>query len=169
MGRLYLLRHARAAWAEPGTRDFDRPLTEAGRLESEAVGAFMASRDYQPEIVVCSSAQRAIETWQGLAGRLGRRQNEAILSQQLYSTDATGYLSIVREKGDAGSILIIGHNPMIEDLTIALCCGRDAEPPPVLAGGFPTAGLAVLSFATPLSAAAPGAAQLDDFLNSTPA
>ncbi|MEX0409137.1 histidine phosphatase family protein [Aquibium sp. LZ166] len=168
MGRLYLLRHARAAWAEPGTRDFDRPLTDAGRLESEGVGAFMASRSYQPDIVICSPALRAVETWQGLAGPLGRKHSDALLSQQLYSTDATGYLAIVREKGGTGSLLIVGHNPMIEDLAIALCSGREAEPPPIMAGGFPTAGLAVLSFQTPLSAASPGAARLDDFLGSTP-
>lgn len=165
MGRLYLLRHARAAWAEPGTRDFDRPLTGAGHRESQAVGAYMASRDYRPAIVICSPALRAIETWQGIAGLLGCRQGDAILAEQLYSSDAKGYLGIVRGHGEAGSILLVGHNPMIEDLAIALTSGSETEPHAALASGFPTAGLAVVNFDTPLSTASPGAGRLEAFVN----
>lgn len=164
MSRLFLLRHARAAWAEPGTRDFDRPLTEAGRQEAAAVGEIMAQRGYRPDVVLCSPAARAVGTWQEVAGRLGRRQSEALLVEALYSADAAGYLDIVRKNGGAGSVLIVGHNPMMEDLAIALSSGREAEPHAALAGGFPTAGLAVLSFEAPLCTATPGTGTLEAFL-----
>ncbi len=165
MGRLYLLRHARAAWADPGTRDFDRRLTEAGRQETEAVGAFMSSREYQPDMVICSPAARAIETWEGVARSLDRKRSDAILSEALYSSDATGYLSLVRNNGVAGSIMIVGHNPMIEDLAIVLSSGKQSELHTAFTAGFPTAGLAVLAFEQPLSSAAPGAGRLEAFLN----
>lgn len=163
MSRLFLLRHARAAWAEPGDRDFDRPLTDDGRRESLAVGAMMLANGYRPDRVVCSPARRALETWRAVAETLDMKPSDALLSETLYSADATGYLTIVRNNGAMGSLLIVGHNPTIEDLAIGLSSPGVGPARADLDKGFPTAGLAVLAFEGDLSEAMLGAAALEAF------
>lgn len=163
MSHLFLLRHARAAWAEPGDRDFDRPLTDDGRRESLAVGAMMRANGYRPDRIVCSPARRALETWRGVAEALDIKPSEAMLSETLYSADASGYLTIVRNNGANGSLLLVGHNPTIEDLAIGLSAPGIGSARADLDKGFPTAGLAVLSFESDLSEAMPGTATLEAF------
>ncbi|TJW41644.1 MAG: histidine phosphatase family protein, partial [Mesorhizobium sp.] len=68
MSRLYLLRHAKAGWALPGVRDFDRPLDASGIADAETMGAAMRARDYIPDLTLCSNAKRARQTLEGLAG-----------------------------------------------------------------------------------------------------
>ncbi|MFN3549505.1 MAG: SixA phosphatase family protein [Mesorhizobium sp.] len=163
MSRLFLLRHARAAWAGPGDRDFDRPLTDDGHHESLAVGAMMLANGYRPDRVVCSPARRALETWRGVAETLDMKASDALLSETLYSADAGGYLTIVRNNGAGGSLLLVGHNPTIEDLAIGLSAPGVGHARADLDKGFPTAGLAVLSFDGELSEAMPGTATLEAF------
>ena len=68
MDRLFLLRHARAGWALPGVRDFDRPLDATGQAEAEATGEAMRTSGYIPDVTLCSNARRARETLAGVAG-----------------------------------------------------------------------------------------------------
>ena len=163
MSRLFLLRHARAAWAEPGDRDFDRPLTVAGQRESRAVGEMMLANGYRPDRVICSPARRALDTWRGVAEVLGVKPSEALLSETLYSADASGYLNIVRNNGATESLMIVGHNPTMEDLAIGLASVCVGPARADLDKGFPTGSLAVLSFETDLSEAMLGAATLEAF------
>src|SRR5438445_2481303 len=53
VSRLYLLRHAKAGWALPGMRDFDRPLDASGRADAEIMGTAMRSRGYIPDLTLC--------------------------------------------------------------------------------------------------------------------
>lgn len=164
MARLYLLRHAKAAWAQPGMRDFDRPLDAEGRRDAETLGAAMLSAGYLPQRIVCSTALRARETWAGAARRLGGRENGVIFADTLYSTDATGYLAIVRDAGDADSLLLVGHNPMMEDLSQALADSGEERAKAGIASGFPACGLAVISFPGSLAESAPGKGHLEAFV-----
>ncbi|WP_158264277.1 MULTISPECIES: SixA phosphatase family protein [Nitratireductor] len=164
MSRLFLLRHAKAAWAEPGGRDYDRALTEDGRDQAVAIGAAMRAGGHVPSVVVCSPARRALETWQGVATALGYKPGQALMSGSLYGSDPGAYLTIMRNNGDADALLIIGHNPMIEELAFAFARHGDEEARQRLARGFPTAGLAVFSFAKPLFEASAADARLDAFL-----
>lgn len=141
-------------------RDFERPLTPAGHAEARAVGQAMLAAGYLPTRVICSPARRAVETWQGVAEAMRRKPGEALLSETLYAADAGGYLNILRNSGESDSLLLVGHNPMIEDLAIALSAEADEDARSTLAKGFPTAGLAVFSMAS----AEPAGARLDAFL-----
>lgn len=167
MTRLYLLRHAKAAWAQPGMRDLDRPLDAEGRRDAEALGGAMLARDYLADRIFCSTALRARQTWAGVSAILGGRADSVVYSDALYSSDATGYLAIIRGAGDAGSILVIGHNPMMEDLSLALAGDGEASARSSVASGFPACGLAVIRFPGSLAEAAPGKGHLEAFL--TPA
>ena len=83
----------------------------------------------------------------------------------LYSADAAGYLDIIRMAGDVESVLVVGHNPMMEDLTTALSRDGDGDAMAAVARGFPTCGLAVIRFSTPLAAIAPENGCLEDFIS----
>lgn len=161
MSRLLLLRHARAAWAEPGMRDFDRPLDQSGRADADAVGAAMARDGIVPDRVICSSARRAMETWAAVVRHVPVEQ--VVVTDQLYITDATGYLNFIREADGSGTLLIVGHNPMIEDVCFALAPeGRD-EAAAARSSGFPACGLAVIDVPGGFADIAPSAGFLEAF------
>ena len=165
MSRLLLLRHARAAWAEPGSRDFDRPLEPSGREDGAAVARMMVGAGFLPDAVLCSTARRARETWEDVARIIGRAEGDASFTDDLYSTDAAGYLALVREAGGNGTLLVVGHNPMVEDLAFALAPVGDEASLAALASGFPTAGLAVILCDGPLSEIEPQKARLEAFFS----
>ncbi len=162
MTMLFLLRHAKARWAEPGARDYDRALDPAGKADAETVAAAMLLAGHLPELVLCSGARRARETWDAAARHLTVADVRYL--DGLYSSDAAGYLEIIRSAGAAASVLVIGHNPMMEDLALALSHDGEADALAAVAGGFPTAGLAVIRFTEPLSSIAPEDGYLEDFI-----
>jgi phosphohistidine phosphatase len=160
--RLYLLRHAKAGWALPGMRDFDRPLEASGIADAEATGQAMRSAGFVPDVTLCSAAVRCRQTLEAVAlqADTGRVQ----FLETLYADDASGYLATIRNQSSAGSLLVIGHNPMIEDLAIALAGEGDRMALAALELGFPTSGLAVLRFDAELARTEPGAGYLENFL-----
>lgn len=163
MTRLYLLRHAKARWAEPGSSDYDRPLELSGKADADLIAASMLLSGYVPDRVLCSGARRARETWEAAAKHLDAGDVRYIDS--LYSSDASGYLDIIRESDGQGSVLVVGHNPVMEDLAIALARDGEAKALAAVAGGFPTCGLAVIRFPTPIRELAPEDGYLEDFLS----
>jgi phosphohistidine phosphatase len=200
VSRLYLLRHAKAGWAQPGVRDFDRPLDASGLADAEAMGALMRTGNYIPDLTLCSNATRARQTLEGLApqglaleglaleglaleglaleglalkrvaleGQAGHADPGRVLFYDtLYSGDAADYLALIRCNGASGSLLVIGHNPMMEDLAMAVSGEGDETARAMLIHGFPTSGLAVVRFRGNLADAEPGAGYLEAFL--TPA
>ena len=158
---LFLLRHAKAGWAAPGMRDFDRPLDGTGMGDAAAMGEVMRSRAYVPDITLCSNAARARQTLEGVAGSADT--GRVVFLDKLYTEDATGYLELIQENGGYGSILLIGHNPMIEDLAMAIAASGDPDALSMLALGFPTSGLAVIHFENGLARLEPGKGYLEAF------
>ena len=162
MSRLFLLRHAKAGWAAPGMRDFDRPLDDTGLADAEAVGRTMRAQDLVPDLTLCSNAARARQTLEGVAA--GADTGRVRFLDALYSEDAAGYLSIIRQHGSAGALLVIGHNPMMEDLAMAMAANGEQAARSALAQGFPTSGLAVIRFDGGLPEAEPERGYLEAFL-----
>lgn len=162
MSRLFLLRHAKAGWAEPGMRDFDRPLEPLGRTDADSIGAAMKAASYIPDLTLCSSAKRARETLDWVARHTGDAR--IVYTDQLYSTDAAGYVDFIREAADGEAVLLVGHNPMMEDVTMALSGDGDDMAKAMLGSGFPTSALAVIRFPGKLAEAAPGKGFLEAFL-----
>ena len=162
MTRLYLLRHAKARWAEPGSRDYDRALDPSGHEDAARLGGMMLQAGYVPDAVLCSGARRARETWAAVSRRLPVADVRFI--DGLYSSDAGGYLDIVREAGAPQSVLVVGHNPMMEDLATALSRAGEEAALASVAHGFPTCGLAVLRFSTALTEVKPEDGYLEAFV-----
>jgi phosphohistidine phosphatase len=142
MRRLALLRHGKAAKGS-GVPDFDRPLTSEGWEEAGRAGARLAAM-LPPERIFCSSARRARET---LAAILQHFENdlEIKLMRALYEVTTASLMHLVGEFGDdAGTVLIIGHNPFLEEAASLLTI--DGERGPAARHPLATAGSAVLAF-----------------------
>lgn len=145
-----MFRHGKAAWAQPGMRDFDRKLDESGVEEAIAMGELMAKRGLIPGIVICSTAVRAVETLDALNAAL-HLEDVVRYEQNLYATDAPGYLEIAAATNSDGDVMLVGHNPMLEDAALALAQDGDDDAMDALHMGFRTAALAVIRFDGPSS------------------
>lgn len=140
--RILLLRHAHAAWGQPGVRDFDRPLDERGVEDAALVGRAMAGEGLLPDRVLCSPATRCVQTCEIIAGLIPGSL-DIHHSHALYSNDHGYYLELLAQQ-EAATVLLIGHNPMMEDTAQALTFSAETWPAHRLQKGFPTAGLAVI-------------------------
>lgn len=166
MSQVFLLRHAKALWPTPGQKDFDRTLDVTGVEAAKTVGGELGRSGLKPEIVVCSPAIRARQTFEYLA-----MQPPFALefNDRLYSGGPDAYLLAIRMAGleheRARSVMLVGHNPMMEELAIALIAKADAPAHPDLVSGFPTAGLAVISFDAALADIRPGSGTLQAFFS----
>ena len=149
MLRLMLLRHAKSSWDDPDVADFDRALNSRGQTAAPAMGAFMAERGLFPARILCSAARRARETLALLLPHLSG-DIDICIAERLYHSDAPGYLTAVREFGGTDlSVLLIGHNPAMEDLAHVLAPVGDAAGLAAMKAKYPTCGLAVINFNLP--------------------
>lgn len=118
MKRLSILRHAKAAPHGATKSDFDRPLAPRGR---DDVAAFCrwAGDAFAPDRTYVSTALRTLETYELLQEGLGRKL-PGERSKSLYLAESEELLAAIREAGDAEEVLLIGHNPGLEDLASRL-------------------------------------------------
>lgn len=162
MSRLYLLRHAKAAWGAPGTPDFDRPLTPEGMRAARAAGAALAAAGQMPALAACSPALRTRQTFEGVAQAFAASL-PVRMDASLYDSDTQSYLAALNAAGDAPSLLMVGHNPMTEEFGAALAGSGEPQAMAALKGGFPVCGLAVIVFDLPFAAAKPGLGRIESF------
>jgi phosphohistidine phosphatase len=142
---LYLLRHAKSSWDEPGLADHERPLAPRGRKASKKLALYLRDQEIRPDLVLCSSARRTRETLERIRSSLGEPVAE--IEDGLYAADAASLLARLREVPEAvGSAFLIGHNPGLQELAILL-----APSEPRLAAKFPTGALASFAIASPWS------------------
>lgn len=141
--QLYLWRHAKAVHGD--MVDFERPLTGRGRQDAELVAEWMAGQGIEPAEVLCSPSHRTTETWNALRRRL-RRKSEVRLLEGLYAVPAAELLSRIRSvPATVRSLLLVGHNPGLEELALELS-GPDSDAGELaeLQLKLPTGALAVL-------------------------
>jgi phosphohistidine phosphatase len=140
--RLYLLRHAKSSWDDEARDDHDRDLSARGRQAAERMGAFCGAQGIAPALVLCSTARRARETLARLVPHLaatGRIEFE----EGLYLAGAGALLRRLRRIEDQiGSVMVIGHNPGLQEFAVQLCGTGDTEALAKLRGKYPTAALA---------------------------
>ncbi|MFC3074057.1 SixA phosphatase family protein [Shinella pollutisoli] len=164
MKRLLLLRHAKSAWPE-GVADRDRPLGERGRRDAPRIGAHIAAAGLRPDFALVSSARRTRETWALVEPALGG-SCPARLADSIYEAAPPAILAAVRaapEEGD--TLLVVGHNPGLQDTALLLAPQGAAEALARLATKYPTAGLAVIAFDIGKWAdVEPGAGRLEAFV-----
>jgi len=169
-----LLRHAKSAW--PDEPDHDRPLARRGRRDSPVMGRWLRAAGHVPDQVVCSTARRARETWQLAQAGLGATPPVSFDSR-VYQASAMQLLDLVRgTAATARTLLIVGHDPGVPELALALAAASqpahagglsDAGPPSAfdrMRAKFPTAALAVLEFTGSWGQLVLGSARLTRFV-----
>ena len=124
MLRLYLLRHAKSAWDDPGLDDHDRPLNARGRTAAALMGRHMAGLiacgDMDRPTVICSSARRARETWKRVA-RAGTLDWPVLEEPALYMAGTGSLVGILKAlPTELSSVMLVGHNPGMQDLALLL-------------------------------------------------
>ena len=170
---LLLFRHAKSAW--PDVADHDRPLARRGIRAAPVMGRWLREAGLLPGQVLCSTARRARETWQYAQPGLAATP-PVTFDARIYGGAAADLLALIREVPPAtGTLLLVGHNPAIEDLALLLAAAPGAAAGPGPGGSrpgdlermrskFPTAAIAVLESAGTWPGLAPGRARLTAFV-----
>ncbi|MET8977238.1 histidine phosphatase family protein [Streptomyces sp. NPDC004539] len=160
--RLVVLRHAKSAWPE-GVPDHDRPLGPRGLRDAPAAGRALAGADRLPDLALCSTAERARRTWELASAQWGTPP-PVRYDPRLYGADVPEHLEVVRETPpEVGTLLLVGHNPGLEDLVLALAADGVDDTLDRVAVKFPTSAIAVLTWHAPTwHTLAPGTALLTE-------
>ena len=161
---LFVLRHAKSSWHDSSLDDHDRPLAPRGRKAAQAVAAWVAAIDPPPAMVLCSAARRARETLEPIRARLPDSTGVAF-EEDLYGSPAPLLLARLRlVPEETPSVLLVGHNPGLEDLVRGL--GRGGDPGLIarLHTKFPTGALATVAFDGPWTGLGSGPATLEAFV-----
>lgn len=150
MKRLFLLRHAKAVPAEDSTEDFARELAGSGHKDANRLGKWLAAQNLFPGLVLCSPARRAVETWLDVAASLAE-EPRIEFADALYLASPKTILALIRKTvGRSAGLMIVGHNPGLESLSLQLVrkpqLDEERERTRKLAHGLPTCALAILQF-----------------------
>ncbi|MEX0404760.1 histidine phosphatase family protein [Aquibium sp. LZ166] len=165
MRELLLLRHAKSAWGDPGLADFDRPLANRGKKAAPMVGRLLAERGWVPDLAIVSPAKRTRQTWEYVAGELAAIP-PVRFAEELYEATAETILSVVRRApAKTGRLLVVAHNPGLEDLAALLAGpGNDPDALARMREKFPTGALARFAFEGDWPELSAGGAILAGFL-----
>ncbi len=147
MRRLLLLRHAKAERLQSGGRDHDRILAKRGRDDAAAVGAYLVRHKLIPDQALVSTAARTRETW-ALVAEAFKTAPEAEYEASIYEASPEAILKAIRAtERPAKTLLVVGHNPGMQQLASLLIASGDVEARQRLLEEFPTAAFATISFA----------------------
>ncbi len=125
MRELLLLRHAEAMSVGPDGRDTERPLSVHGEAQARAAGMWLAGHGAAPDAVLCSAARRAQMTADAVDKAL--RMPKPQFVHAIYRATPGELLALVENHApDAQQVLLVGHNPGMEELLALLTEGRSA-------------------------------------------
>lgn len=165
MFTLSLLRHAKSSWQEKGQTDFDRPLAPRGRKAAPRMGQWLRAHELVPDKVLCSTALRTRQTAE-LVFERDKQKPEIVFEAALYLAEPATLLEHIRKTARAtGHLMLIGHNPGLQDLALELIGQVPSADAQALREKFPTAGLAVFSIeGSDWRKVRPGEARLEHFV-----
>jgi phosphohistidine phosphatase len=156
--QLFLLRHAKSSWNDPGLPDEERSLAPRGRAAAKLLREHVRAEGIRPEQVLVSPAKRTRETLERVAPG-----GEVIVEPELYNATAAGLLERLRRVPDGvGSVMLIGHNPSTQALVLQLADASSSDPAALegAANKFPTGALATLEVNCAWAELRPGCAVL---------
>ena len=119
MKELYIMRHGKSDWSDPGLADFDRPLKKRGRKNTVAVAKWLIGTENVPEHIWVSGAVRALATEDILIECMG--EISVARDTWLYEASESEILEQLKSMDDDyNRLMIIGHNPVLEGLVSLL-------------------------------------------------
>jgi phosphohistidine phosphatase len=133
MKTLLIMRHAKSSWDNDQLADFDRPLNDRGRRDAPRMGKLLAQLDIAPDLIISSPAKRASETAE-LAALAASYPGEIRYTEELYLAEPETYVELARQTDDSVStLLLVGHNPDVEELVADLSGHEERMPTAALA------------------------------------
>jgi phosphohistidine phosphatase len=147
---LSLLRHAKSSWKNPTLADRDRPLATRGETDAPVMGKAMAERGIDPDLVLCSSARRTRDTLALVLPEL-KVEPKVVYDDALYHATPAEMLDMLHAiQPGANRVMLVGHNPEIQSFALDLVGSGPKHYRDRLREKYPTAGLAVINFASGL-------------------
>jgi phosphohistidine phosphatase len=138
--RLYLIRHAKSSWANPGLDDIDRPLNKRGKNDVPFMGMRLHKHGILPDLIYSSPAKRAKNTAMSIAACVGYPPERIEQHAGIYSSDVNRLLELVQDTDDhVESAFLVGHNYVLTDFAELLT--------DELLGNIPTCGIVGVTFA----------------------
>jgi phosphohistidine phosphatase len=137
---LWLLRHAKSSWDQPGLDDRERVLAPRGEHDADRIGVYLAAAGMRPALVLCSPAVRTRQTLARVLAAMGG-EPDVRFEPSLYAFTNSGLLEVVRAApGDVSPLVVVGHNPAIQELARSLAARGEGLGD--LARKYPTGALA---------------------------
>ena len=126
MKTLFLLRHAKAENLASGVTDLKRTLNERGQREAKAVGAFLKKQNVKFDLVLCSPAVRVRETTE-LVLAAAELTVDVRYDERIYEAGPLRLWELISEiDEDVSAVLVVGHNPGMEEL-LTILTGRNEQ------------------------------------------
>ena len=120
MKTLLVLRHAKSSWDDAALDDHERPLNKRGRRDAPRMGELVREHGLIPDVVISSDAVRARLTAEAVI-EAARYAGAILLDRRLYLAGPADILSLLRTVGEkAETVMIVGHNPGLEELVAQL-------------------------------------------------
>jgi phosphohistidine phosphatase len=120
MKTLLLLRHAKSSWKDPDLDDHDRPLNKRGKREAPRMGELLKDEELLPDFILSSSARRTRKTVEHVVHASGYR-GETRLTSELYEAGPDKLRQVLAAlPAELGRVLLVGHNPGLEELLESL-------------------------------------------------
>lgn len=112
------MRHAKSDWSGSDTKDFDRPINQRGKKSAVRIGQWMKENDFIPEKIISSPAERARQTTRLVVEQLSSLNSEMIIyEKELYLADLDTLIEEIQlHKNDINSLMLVAHNPGLEQL-----------------------------------------------------
>ncbi len=133
MKTLLILRHAKSSWSNMNLSDFERPLNARGKRDAPRMGKLLLQEELIPDLIITSSAERAFSTAEAVAMTIDY-DGEIKYTRFLYHAPPEHYLTLLSEVSDEHSlVMVVGHNPGIEDLVMVMTSGWERMPTAALA------------------------------------
>jgi phosphohistidine phosphatase len=144
MLELILMRHAKSDWSDKTLGDFDRTLSKRGKTDAPRMGRALARRGFIPEKILCSPACRTRQSLKLVLDKMAASP-AVVYDQALYAFgDGTAYLERLRLENHGESLMLMGHNPSVQNLALKLCTSGDPASLAAIAHKFPTAAVAII-------------------------
>ena len=143
---LCLLRHAKSSWENPTLPDRERPLSKRGMADAPMMGRAMNEHELDPELVLCSTARRTVDTLALVLPELKVEPNVAYEDELYHASPAELFERLRAIQPGASRVMLVGHNPEIQAVALDLIGAGPKHARDRLLEKYPTAGLAVINF-----------------------
>ena len=128
MKTLLIMRHAKSSWKEPASNDHDRPLNKRGKNDAPRMAKLLREKQLRPELILTSSAKRARKTAATVA-EMANCAGGSGVTRALYMAEPEAYFRLLNDlPASYNCVLVVGHNPGIEEF-LAVLCGEEVTMP----------------------------------------